>query len=84
MKQHWLVTAVSVVALVAAGCSADVGESAPKSESTETSPAYIIGMPEGFANVAFKCNGTTGIYVAEGSGLAVVRNDDRCDGMEGP
>lgn len=51
--------------------------------TSNTAPANTITMPDGFSNVAYKCDGPNMVYVlfkgdlAYG-GIAVVPNDPRC------
>jgi hypothetical protein len=72
--------------LALAGCgetSQDAGAGA-----RDTGPADIINMPDGFSNVAYKCNGPNMVYVIYHKGmdnsaqpygaLAVVAGDPRC------
>ena len=70
-----------------AGCSQfdTVGEEFQdvRVEGRNSDPAMIIEMPQGYSNVAFKCNGTTGIYVTRndnGRAVAAVPNDSACGG----
>lgn len=55
----------------------------------DNSPAKVLDMPDGFRNVAYKCNGTNMVYVtsrgknggafkSEVSAVSVVPNDPRC------
>lgn len=47
----------------------------------DKTPAVMINYPDGIGNVAFKCNGTTGVYSGE-NGVAVLKNDPKCDRHE--
>jgi len=56
-----------------------------RTRTTNSSPAEVIEMPDGFNNLASKCDGPNRVYVtyhgnsAYGS-VAVVPNDPRCTG----
>lgn len=77
-----------VFALALAGC----GESREDAgiNNRDVGPADIINMPDGFSNVAHKCDGPNMVYViyhgssTEGAkaygSVAVVANDPRCAG----
>jgi hypothetical protein len=66
------------------GCSKKLEpfRDAPRA-ATNTSPADVITMPDGFSNVAAKCDGPNRVYVvfhgdsAYGT-VAVAPNDPRC------
>jgi hypothetical protein len=72
------------IAALLGGCSKAVErfQDAPRA-ATNTSPADVITMPDGFSNVAAKCDGPNRVYVvfhsdsAYGS-VAVAPNDPRC------
>jgi hypothetical protein len=72
------------IAALLGGCSKTFErfQDAPRA-STNTSPADVITMPDGFSNVAAKCDGPNRVYVvfhadsAYGS-VAVAPNDPRC------
>lgn len=73
----------AVLVLALAGCG-EVNQNAKKG-SRDTGPADIINFPNGFRNVAHKCDGPNMIYVtsheedaALPSTIAVVANDPRC------
>lgn len=80
-----LTIAVTTVAL--SGCTGKVSEpfkDAPRG-ATNSGPADTITMPDGFSNVAAKCDGTNRVYVVfHGDNpygdIAVVANDPRCKG----
>lgn len=93
LREHWafaLLAAVFtiVVIVLLSGCGADKAQEpfkdAPRG-STNEQPADIIQMPDGFSNVAAKCDGTNRVYVvfhgdnAYGT-VAVAPNDPRCGG----
>lgn len=81
-----IVTAIAVFAL--AGCGEEARD-APRG-TEDTGPADIIQFPDGFSNVAHKCDGPNMVYSStNGAGtenaestraaLAVVPNDPRCE-----
>lgn len=87
----WILLVVVGAALLIfamVGCGADKAQEpfkdAPRGNTNE-SPADIIQMPDGFSNVAAKCDGTNRVYVvfhgdnAYGT-VAVAPNDPRCGG----
>lgn len=86
-----VVLTVAVSASIAtAGCSVKSQEpfkDAPRGQ-TNTAPADVVTMPDGFSNLASKCDGPTRIYVifhgdgTYGSGFGVP-NDPRCTGKAG-
>lgn len=77
--------AVVLALLLAAGCSAEAKQDAPVS-ARNTAAAEIINMPDGFSNIASKCDGPNRVYSIyrnpEAStnfgAVAVVPNDPRC------
>jgi hypothetical protein len=79
-----LVVAAMAVTL-AAGCTDKATEQfrdAPRATS-DNSPADIITFPDGFSNLAAKCDGTTRIYVAfkgdaNRAAIAVSANHPAC------
>lgn len=81
--------AVAVVLGVGA-CSnkqQQVYNDAPRTGVNNTAPADIIAQPDGFSNVAAKCDGPNRVYSAyHGDGaygsVAVVANDPRCTGAK--
>ena len=77
-----------VCCLVAlAGCTDKATEQfrdAPRG-ATNSDAADIIEMPDGFSNLASKCDGPNRVYVAfkgdnNRASIAVVANDPRCAG----
>jgi len=80
------VAAVAVAALLgASGCGNKVnepGRDAPTGTRNQD-PADLISFPDGFSNVATKCDGPNRVYVAfkgdaNRAAIAVVPNDPRC------
>ncbi|MDI5965812.1 hypothetical protein [Streptantibioticus silvisoli] len=76
--------ATAVLAL--AGCSADKTaepfKDSPRN-GTNNNPAEVITMPDGFNNIASKCDGPNRVYVTyhgddKYGAVAVVPNDPRC------
>ena len=81
------ITMAGVLALAAACSSAH--QDAPDPTAANTHPGTnerVIQEPDGFRNVVFSCNGTTGVYVTSRgvssdvitSGIAVEANDPAC------
>jgi hypothetical protein len=82
-----LAAAVAVIAVLAlSGCSEKQQEQFKDADrgASNTGPADIMTFPDGFSNVASKCDGPNRVYVifhqdsAYGS-VAVVPNDPRCN-----
>ena len=85
-KRH--LAAVATVALLALSGCGEEAKDAPRG-TEDTGPADIIQFPDGFSNVAHKCDGPNMVYSAtNGSGtenaestraaIAIVPNDPRC------
>lgn len=82
-----IILAIAVAgALTLTGCSGDTHQDAPVTDVNH-GPARTLDFPDGFRNVAAKCDGTTMVYsLSSGStdslsgGVAVVPNDTRCHG----
>ena len=80
-----LASAAAAVLLATTGCAkfTEPYKDAPRSGTTNTAPADVITMPDGFSNVASKCDGPNRVYVifkgnkTYGS-IAVVAGDARC------
>lgn len=81
--------AIAALGLAVSACSTEdvLGEFNDADVSGENDgPAIIINMPDGFGNLAGKCDGPNFIYSSKvnssGSAraLAVVPNDPRCTG----
>lgn len=78
-------TLVCVAALVMlAGCSqsgygTSHGIKDAGHDGGDNLPAHIINMPDGFMNLAFKCNGGDGIYAhTRDAAPVIVPNDANC------
>jgi len=76
---------VAVVALgFLAGCSqSGYGKSHGIYDASigqqDTGPAFVIDMPNGYMNVAFKCHGKDGIYAhTRIAAPVIVPNDPNC------
>jgi hypothetical protein len=76
------------VALVAAAWAGALGGACANSrpgtadaphDAGDRSPAHIIDMPNGYMNLAFKCNGADGIYAhRRDASPVVIPNDPNC------
>lgn len=87
MKQRIILgVSAAITAAILAGCSDKATEpynDSPRTSTENTGAAQVITMPDGFSNVASKCDGPNRVYVvfhsdsAYGS-VAVVPNDPRC------
>jgi len=80
-----LITTVAASAILLTGCSkmSEPFQDADRGESN-TAPADTITFPDGFSNVANKCDGPNMVYVIFKSDAAygsidVVPNDPRCE-----
>lgn len=86
MKRIAAAVAVAALAVVTlAGCTGKVSEPFKDASrgASNSGPADTITMPDGFSNVAAKCDGPNRIYVVfHGDNpygdIAVVPNDPRC------
>jgi hypothetical protein len=84
-----LTGAAAVALLSVAGCAkfSEPYKDAPRG-STNSAPADVITMPDGFSNVASKCEGPNRVYVVfkgdktYGS-IDVVKDDPRCTKASG-
>lgn len=82
------IVAAVALALTLAGCGAKVTEpfkDAPTSSQRNSGTAQVVEFPDGFSNLAGKCDGPNYIYSGyHGDGnrmaIAVVPNDPRCRG----
>jgi hypothetical protein len=76
------VLVIGTMVALAAGCSAyndDRGKGDAPVGSTDDSPAAVINFPDGFANVARKCDGSTAIYThTREAAPVVVPNSPEC------
>lgn len=80
------VLAVVILALLAAGCgnkALQPFQDAPRTGVVNTRPADIIDMPDGFNNVATKCDHGNRLYVSYHNDaaygfIAVVPHDTTC------
>jgi len=91
MRRRIVVGVLIGVGLVLAGCGAVGGDKAtqpwqdaPRSEIVNGSEADIVTMPDGFSNLATKCDHGNRVYVAYHSnspyaGVAVVPQDPTCN-----
>jgi hypothetical protein len=85
-----LIPAAIAVALLTGACNTGFSKvtekfrDAPRGK-TNSGPADVILMPDGFSNVASKCDGPNRVYVVFKSNaaygdVAVAPNDPRCAG----
>jgi len=80
-----LIPAAAVAALALAGCSDKATEQfndAPRGDTNDAA-ADILSFPDGFSNVATKCDNGNRVYVAfkgdhNRAAIAVVPNDPTC------
>jgi hypothetical protein len=89
-KRITIFTAVAAAAaLTISGCSFDKMtepfQDAPRTGQVNNSAAQVITMPDGFSNLASKCDGPNRVYVAYHgdrpyASLFVVANDPRRKG----
>lgn len=88
MKKILAIVFIAAASVALAGCGTthnDAPDPAPANITVGTNQK-VIKEPEGFRNVAFACNGTTGIYVTSRgvtsdvitSGISTVANDPAC------
>lgn len=78
---------VAVLALTLTGCSkiTEPYKDAPRSNTENGEPADLVRMPDGFSNLATKCDHGNRIYVAfhgdaAYGAVSVVPNDPTCAG----
>ena len=83
-RKQTIAAAVALVLMGVAGCSkyTEPYRDAPRG-ATNTSPADVMTFPDGFSNVAAKCDGPNRVYVAfkaddNRAAIAVAVNDPRC------
>jgi hypothetical protein len=88
VKRYLTAVAILIIAVLFSASSCEKANEPfkdAKRGETNNSPADTITMPDGFNNVASKCDGPNRVYVvfhsdaAYGS-VAVVPNDPRCTG----
>ncbi|HJS83721.1 MAG TPA: hypothetical protein VJ742_12905 [Nitrososphaera sp.] len=90
MRRRWLIALIPVTLLGGALGGACTDKSTEQFRDagrgeTNDQPADIITMPDGFSNLASKCDGPNRVYVAfkadqNRAALAVVKDDPRCSG----
>lgn len=88
MKKIFVIPALLIGALLFSGCmdkETEPWHDAPTSDVRNDDPADIINMPDGFSNLASKCDGPNRVYVAfkgdaNRASIFVVANDPRCRG----
>ena len=87
MKRRPIVVGIAAVTLCASLAACDKASEpfrdAPRSSTTNREAADIIEMPDGFSNVATKCDHGNRIYVAfkgdeNRAAIAVVEQDPTC------
>lgn len=86
MKRRIAVAGMAVLLLT--GCGAKATEpfkDSPTAGDRNEAPARVITMPDGFSNVAGKCDGSNYVYSGyhgddNRMSIAVVPNDPRCRG----
>lgn len=81
MNRKALLIAGVAVALTSCGASARRGtQDAPIGATDNTPPVVILNFPDGYPNIAFKCNGHDGIYTLrrDYQPVVVVPKDDNC------
>lgn len=96
LREHvawWVIAAcfLVAVALLLSSCAQKAQEpfkDAPVSQHNDD-PAAVINMPDGFSNVASKCDGPNRVYVvfhgdSKYGTVAVAPNDPRCSGGTTP
>jgi hypothetical protein len=90
VKTTHLAVAAAATALLLSGCAKanEPFKDAPTSGRND-SPAEVIEMPDGFSNLASKCDGPNRVYVvfhgdSKYGTVAVAPNDPRCTGGNTP
>lgn len=90
-RSLWLIALIVVclaILVIASACSEKTKEpfrDAPQSGVRNSAPAVIIEMPDGFNNLAGKCDGPNYIYVPYHgdrayAAVGTVKDDPRCIG----
>lgn len=86
-----LAAGLAVAGLVLTGCGVgkmtEPYKDAPRSGTDNGSPADIVRMPDGFSNIATKCDHGNRVYVAfhgdkAYASMAVVAADPSCGGSQ--
>ena len=85
LRSTAIVAGAFIVALTASGCSQKAREAfrdAPRA-ATNNEPADVVTMPDGFSNLATKCDHGNRVYVAfkgdqNRAAVAVVAEDPTC------
>jgi len=77
--------AAGIAVLALAGCAKarEPFQDAPTADRRNSAPAQVIEFPDGFSNMAGKCDGPNYVYSsfhgnANRTAIAVVPNDPRC------
>lgn len=73
---------LAATGLMFAACTPDAKTDSPVGD-VDNREARIISMPDDFANISIKCDGTTGIYVTTrdaGVNFILILDDPKCDG----
>ncbi len=85
--KRWIAVA-GLAGVLLTGCSQKAREpfrDAPTSDERNSGAARVIEFPDGFSNMAAKCDGPNMVYVAfkgdnNRAAVAVAANDPRCRG----
>lgn len=85
IKRFGALIAIPAILLLAS-CSDKATEpfkDAPRAGESNDSPAQVINMPDGFSNLAGKCDGPNYVYTSYHgdsayAAIAVVKDDPRC------
>jgi hypothetical protein len=79
------ISAGIIIAVLAGADSCDHTSSSDPHQSVPGKNQVVFQNPNGFRNVVFSCNGSTGMYVTSAgvsdtlpSGIAVLANDPAC------
>jgi len=77
MKRFALLLPLLVLGLAA--CGSGGSDALSHHNRTDRTGIIDLAFPQDYSNVAFKCNGTTGVYESGANGdLALLANDPRC------
>lgn len=87
MRVKLVVVVMALAFLAGCGKATEPFRDAPRGEANDD-PADILHFPDGFSNVAAKCDGTTRVYVVfkndnQYGSVAVSPNHPDCEGAEG-